>query len=483
MSGVVQVPATVLTNRPAGHYRQMTFAAPGVAASARPGQFVALTAGGATTAHLLRRSFSLHAVTPAGEPDPDGMVRDEDTIDLVVAAHGPGTVWLTGMRPGDQTSLVGPMGRGFPLPTEPVPCVLVGGGYGSAPLFWLAHVLRERGCPVEMVLGAASEAKVFGVEAAAAAGYPVTVTTEDGTLGEPGRVTDVLPEAIRRTQAAVVYGCGPMAMLQAVTRVAAAGGAVAQVAVEESMACAVGVCMTCVLPVRGRDGVTRMVRSCVDGPVFRGDRIRWDAFADGGCQVPADAVGATGSSTASPPLSSPHSSPYSSPRSSRYSSPPSAADRTPAGSGLPSTSRAGLPSPSGGPRPSPPGTARSGPVGAARPGPAGAAGPAPSGAARPGPTGAARPAPSGAARTSQPAPAPGATGGPRPAANSGRGAHPAEAPDTAAAPDPAGSPEGSGDRPGGRRLGRPGLWRTGPGFSGGQPRKPGGKGRREEGNR
>jgi dihydroorotate dehydrogenase electron transfer subunit len=74
--------------------------------------------------------------------------------------------------------------------------------------------------------------------------------------------------------------------------VAGAHGAVAQVAVEESMACGIGVCMTCVLPVTGSDGATRMVRSCVEGPVFRGDRVRWDAIADGVTRVPDDAVGA-----------------------------------------------------------------------------------------------------------------------------------------------------------------------------------------------
>jgi dihydroorotate dehydrogenase electron transfer subunit len=83
-----------------------------------------------------------------------------------------------------------------------------------------------------------------------------------------------------------------MGMLKSITDVATAEGAVAQVAVEESMACGVGVCMTCVLPVTGNDGLTRMVRSCVEGPVFRGDRVRWDCFDDGVCRVPADAVGA-----------------------------------------------------------------------------------------------------------------------------------------------------------------------------------------------
>jgi dihydroorotate dehydrogenase electron transfer subunit len=83
-----------------------------------------------------------------------------------------------------------------------------------------------------------------------------------------------------------------MGMLRSLTDVSTAHGAVAQVAVEESMACGVGVCMTCVMPVTGTDGATRMVRSCVEGPVFRGDRVRWDAFVDGRCLVPADAVGA-----------------------------------------------------------------------------------------------------------------------------------------------------------------------------------------------
>jgi dihydroorotate dehydrogenase electron transfer subunit len=83
-----------------------------------------------------------------------------------------------------------------------------------------------------------------------------------------------------------------MGMLRSVTEVATAEGAVAQVAVEESMACGVGVCMTCVMPVRGNDGVTRMVRSCVEGPVFRGDRVRWESFENGYCRVPGDALGA-----------------------------------------------------------------------------------------------------------------------------------------------------------------------------------------------
>ena len=284
MSGVVQVTGELIATRRAGAYHHLTLVAPGVAELARPGQFAALAVGGPTSANLLRRCFSIHKVKPSGTYG--------GTVDVVVAAHGPGTQWLTRLRVHDPVDVVAPLGRPFPLPADPVSCVLVGGGYGSAPLFWLAEALHERGCHVEMVLGAASEDRLFGVVEARRTADGVTVTTDDGSAGRRGWVSDVLGEVVDRSGAGVVYGCGPMAMLRSVTEIAAAHGAVAQVAVEESMACGVGVCMTCVLPVTGNDGVTRMVRSCVEGPVFRGDRVRWDAFGDGICRVPGDALGA-----------------------------------------------------------------------------------------------------------------------------------------------------------------------------------------------
>ena len=283
-SGVVQVTGELIATRRAGAYHHLTFVAPGLAELARPGQFVALAVGGATSANLLRRCFSIHKVSPSGTYG--------GTVDIVISAVGPGTEWLSTLSAHDEVDIVGPLGRPFPLPKEPVACVLVGGGYGSAPLFWLAALLRDRGCHVEMVLGAATESKLFGVVEARRFANGVTITTDDGSAGNPGWVSDVLPSVIRRSSAAVVYGCGPMGMLKSVTDIATAEGAVAQVAVEESMACGGGVCMTCVMPVTGADGATRMVRSCVEGPVFRGDRVRWDAFSDGFCRVPDDAVGA-----------------------------------------------------------------------------------------------------------------------------------------------------------------------------------------------
>jgi dihydroorotate dehydrogenase electron transfer subunit len=264
-SGPLQALAEVVLIRPVGDYFHLTLGVPGVASRVRAGQFAALAVGGPESAMLLRRGFSIYRADP-----------DADTVEIVLAVHGKGTAWLAALRTGDVVDVVAPLGRPFELPDEPGPCVLVAGGYGSAPMFGLADRLRDGGCAVHMVVGAATESRLFGVAEAQRVADSVAVTTEDGSVGATGRVTDVLPELIRHMQARTVYACGPMAMLRAVSVVAADLGAASQCAVEEAMACGVGVCMTCVLPVIGDDGVTRMVRSCVEGPVLRGDRVRWD---------------------------------------------------------------------------------------------------------------------------------------------------------------------------------------------------------------
>jgi dihydroorotate dehydrogenase electron transfer subunit len=281
----VQVKGEVLSVKPIGDYYSMTVVASGIAEHTRPGQFVAVAVGGEDGGMLLRRAFSIYSVRETGVYG--------GTVEFIFSVTGKGTAWLSRQRPYDPIDIVGPMGRPFALPREPANCVLVGGGYGSAPLFLLADALRTRGCRIDAVLGASTGDRLFGALDAKRMAASVAFTTDDGSYGEKGRVSDVLPEVIDRVHADVVYACGPMPMLDAVQRVAglAYGGAgiPTQVAVEESMACGVGVCMTCVLPVIGSDGNTRMVRSCVDGPVFAGDRIRWDSLGS----VPSDAIGVT----------------------------------------------------------------------------------------------------------------------------------------------------------------------------------------------
>ncbi len=275
----VQVQGEVLSIRKVGAYNALTVVAPGIAELTKPGHFVAVQVGGPDSAMLLRRAFAVYDVKERGVYG--------GTLEIIFAVHGKGTAWLARQRPQDKLDIIGPLGKPFRMPTQPVTATLVGGGYGSAPLLPLAAALRERGSRVDFVLGAASGDKLFGQLDAKRMSSSIAVTTDDGSVGERGRVSDVLPAVLDRTGSEVIYACGPMAMLRAVSALAAERGIPAQVAVEESMACGIGVCMTCVLPVIGDDGLTRMVRSCVEGPVFLGDRVRWDDVGT----VPADTVG------------------------------------------------------------------------------------------------------------------------------------------------------------------------------------------------
>jgi dihydroorotate dehydrogenase electron transfer subunit len=275
----MQIQAEVLSIRKVGAYNAMTVVAPGMAELTKPGHFLAVQVGGPESSMLLRRAFAIYDVKARGVYG--------GTVEFVFAVHGMGTAWLAGRRPQDKIDVVGPLGKPFRLPAEPVTATLVGGGYGSAPLLPLATALRERGCRVDFVLGAGSVDRLFGQLDAKRIASSIEVTTDDGSMGRRGRVSDVLPQLLDRTGSEVVYACGPMAMLRAVSDLATERGIPCQVAVEESMACGIGVCMTCVLPVVGDDGQTRMVRSCVEGPVFLGDRVRWDDVGT----VPPDVLG------------------------------------------------------------------------------------------------------------------------------------------------------------------------------------------------
>ena len=255
----------VLERRRVGEYQALTLAAPQIAGTARPGQFVHLLAT-EDRSFPLRRPFSLWRGSGA-------------TFEIVFDVVGAGTRALAGLGPHDVVDTLGPLGRAFDPPEAPAGCVLVGGGYGTAPLFFLAAGLRARRCRVDFVIGAASAARLLDPAEAGRLGHSLTVTTDDGSAGRRGLVTDPLPELLASTGAGRVYACGPMPMLAAVSRVAAAAGVPCQVAVEEQMACGTGICFSCVLPVGGGGGAgpaeTRMARSCLEGPVFDGAAIAW----------------------------------------------------------------------------------------------------------------------------------------------------------------------------------------------------------------
>src|SRR5919198_5832567 len=269
MSGPVQEACEVLDRARAGAYHALTLVAPGAAAAAQPGQFVQLLAG-RDRSFPLRRPFSISRVERPG--------RDLGAVEVVFDVVGPGTRALAELRPHDVVDVLGPLGRPFTLPQEPVPCLLVGGGYGVAPLFFLAEELRVRGCRIDFVVGASTGERLFKAIEAKRLGRTAVVTTEDGSFGQRGVVTDALPALMAQARSAMVYACGPMPMLAAVSRVAAAAGVPCEVAVEEQMACGTGICFSCVVPVAdpADPGSTRMARACVEGPVLDAAAIAWE---------------------------------------------------------------------------------------------------------------------------------------------------------------------------------------------------------------
>jgi dihydroorotate dehydrogenase electron transfer subunit len=257
----VQERCEVLERRRTGAYQALTLVAPGIAEHARPGQFVHLLAGD-DRSFPLRRPFSVHKVERLG-----GSL---GTVEVVFDVVGAGTRALARLRPHEVVDALGPLGRPFDPPEAPAGCLLVGGGYGTAPLFFLATELRARRCRVDFVIGAATAGRLLDAMEAKRLGHSLTVTTDDGSAGRRGLVTDPLPGLLASTGAERVYACGPMPMLAAVSRLAAAAGVPCQVAVEEQMACGTGICFSCVVPVGGR-----MARSCLEGPVFDGTAIAW----------------------------------------------------------------------------------------------------------------------------------------------------------------------------------------------------------------
>jgi dihydroorotate dehydrogenase electron transfer subunit len=263
-----QIIAPVVSNKRVGQYHQIILNIGDLAASCKPGNFVAISVGGESSKMVLRRAFAISRVSNSSTFG--------GTMELIVAPHGQGSKWLCAQQEGAMIDIVAPLGTAFGIPTEPVPVLLVGGGYGSAPLFGLAEVLNARGCRVDMLLGASTGSKIYAPMEGKRAVNSMRIYTEDGSMGQPGRVTEPIPEIIKDLDIAVIYSCGPMAMLSAITKISDQYGVVHQCAVEESMACGIGICMTCVLPVENEDGSISNVRSCIDGPVMDGSKVQWD---------------------------------------------------------------------------------------------------------------------------------------------------------------------------------------------------------------
>ncbi len=264
----------VLSHKKYGeHYHSLTIVAPDIGEKVKPGQFVNIKCG-YSQSHILRRPFSVFRVHKRG-----GWA---STIEVVFDIRGPGTEYLSQLRGHASVDLIGPLGRGFVLPKRRAHCLLVGGGIGAAPLFFLADELRNEGHRVDVILGARTVGLLLNQIEVRRLASVCRITTDDGSAGDKGRVTDVLLETMEKCDTEVVYTCGPHPMLAAVSAVCMQQKIPVQVAVEELMACGYGVCMSCVMPLRkvrrtdsDEDDIV-YARSCVEGPVFNGAAVIWN---------------------------------------------------------------------------------------------------------------------------------------------------------------------------------------------------------------
>lgn len=231
----------------------------------KPGQFVNVKVGESSTDPLLRIPLGIHK-------------RDNNGISLLYKVVGAGTRLLSKKRKGEELGILGPLGTGFdlsPMKIKGSRAVLVSGGHGIAPLFFLAEQIIKKNRGVTVLIGAATKEHVLCAEALWDMGAEVYIATEDGSLGKKGYVTCLLPGQIKACrESTTIYSCGPKPMLAAVSEVAEQYDVPAQVSLDEYMACGIGACLGCA--VRTKSGIKLI---CTDGPVFDSKELIWDKAA------------------------------------------------------------------------------------------------------------------------------------------------------------------------------------------------------------
>ena len=247
-------------------YRYLVLEASKMAAELQPGQFVHVRVP-ALEKSALRRPFSVFDAA-------DGKVT------ILYKTVGRGTAALNAVKPGDEIAVMGPLGHGFPLKCDGIP-LLVGGGYGVAPLHFLAKRLQSnnlnnqnnRTIP-KLFIGGRSAADLLAIDRFKALGVEVFTATNDGSAGVKGLVTDPLDDELAKLrehgEKFELFACGPDPMLKAVAMRATGTGSKGWISMDRHMVCGVGACYACIQKtVRGNS------RCCVEGPVFAAEDLVW----------------------------------------------------------------------------------------------------------------------------------------------------------------------------------------------------------------
>jgi dihydroorotate dehydrogenase electron transfer subunit len=276
----VDLDAAVTANtRLSADYNVISFAAPAIAALARPGQFVMVKPARGTDP-LLRRPFSIFELLRDASGEVTG-------ISILNKRIGVGTGRLYEVEPGTHVGVLGPLGRPFEPVAPPSEAWMIAGGVGLAPFVTLSEALRDAGTRMTLFYGARRASELYHVDTFERLGVRVVLATEDGSRGVRGYITAPLADALQSFKlpgdadgsgGLKLYTCGPTPMMAAVAKLAAAHRRPCDVSLEQTMGCGLGGCYSCVVPARNGSKSPHFVRSCIDGPVLDAARIVWEAL-------------------------------------------------------------------------------------------------------------------------------------------------------------------------------------------------------------
>ncbi len=242
---------------------RLSLDAPHISKEAKPGQFINILCG-ENQNYILRRPFSIYS-------------RNDTSIEIVFKVVGRGTAWLKEVESGSILDIIGPLGKGFEIKEDFESALLVSGGTGIAALRLLAEELKNKGTKVYIALGARSISNLPFSDELEKIAHKLYLATEDGTLGKKGLVTDLLSGLFKKMNLQQVYACGPNAMLIKVAELSSRYKIPCQVSLEKFMGCGLGVCLSCVCPIKIDSGDWDYQRVCIEGPVFKSDEVVWDA--------------------------------------------------------------------------------------------------------------------------------------------------------------------------------------------------------------
>ena len=247
-----------------GDYYCITFQAPIISPGVKPGQFVHVQLPHSPDL-LLRRPFSIYNIDA-----------ELGTLSLIYKVIGKGSKALSLLSPGTMVNLLGPLGNGFPAAENKESIIIVAGGYGCASTYLVAKTAAAPGC---CILGARTKDDILVESEFKQTGFEVNVTTNDGSYGHKGMVTDVLKQKLdsRQNQPTAIFACGPNAMLEAVGKLAINHQVKSYLSFDMPMCCGVGACFTCVIKMKAdnSDG-WEYVRTCYTGPVFEANDVYWE---------------------------------------------------------------------------------------------------------------------------------------------------------------------------------------------------------------